>query len=56
VRTVARSTGRAERPRVEWDLEGLYRSAAPGLWRAIYAYSGGRAAEGSCAVNGYPLP
>jgi RNA polymerase sigma factor (sigma-70 family) len=42
VRTVARSTGRAGRPRAEWDLEGLYRSAAPGLWRAIYAFSGGR--------------
>lgn len=39
---VARSAGRAGHTEQGWDAEELYRSTAPGLWRAVYAYAGGR--------------
>jgi len=42
VQRVARSTGRAGRTEEGWNAEELYRSTAPRLWRAIYAYAGGR--------------
>jgi RNA polymerase sigma factor (sigma-70 family) len=42
VREVGGVAGRRERVEPEGDLAGLYRQAAPQLWRAIYGFSGGR--------------
>src|SRR5213592_1405011 len=39
---MALPTGRAGRPHDAWDLEELYRTSAPALWRALYGFAGGR--------------
>jgi RNA polymerase sigma-70 factor (ECF subfamily) len=41
VRVVEPAIGNRMRPEID-DLESLYRTAAPGLWRALYAFAGGR--------------
>lgn len=42
VREVRAEAGRRKGAELDRDLEGLYREAAPKLWRAIYGFVGGR--------------